>query len=394
MYNKLLIVFLILLVGLILFQFLGNSKYFNEGFSNMKNFVSPDGSKAVVSDSVAVVTTPNGTKTTYNKSDSKTGPYGVSTMYTASNGNTALMTTGNTGTSVFYTKNADGSGQVSFTQDTNTSTNTSTTTNVDSSSQQQQSTSFSGTDYDNYNHYNQSSLPSIFYGPNGATAKVIETPNNNTIVITNKNGTTEIYYIDTNQSPDISSVKKYYGPNGGNATIIEVNGKKAVQIIGPNGNKIIYYSDNVYSYSNNDNTINQYDSNSVSNGSDYASAFSSIYSAASNMIQGPSGNTAATYDSSAYYNSLPQGIPKSMIPSGQEDLYILKSEVVPPVCPAPTVIKVPYGDDFDVSKCPPCEPCARCPEPSFECKKVPTYSAFNPSTMPMPVLNDFSTFGM
>ena len=23
--------------------------------------------------------------------------------------------------------------------------------------------------------------------------------------------------------------------------------------------------------------------------------------------------------------------------------------------------------------CPPCPPCARCPEPSFECKKVPTY---------------------
>jgi len=389
MYNKFLIVFLILLVGLILFQFLGNSKYFTEGFSSMTNFVSPDGSKAVVSDSVAVVTSSDGTKTTYNKSDSKTGPYGVSTMYTASNGNTALMTIGNTGTNVFYTKNADGSGQVSFTEDTSsTSEATSTSTTSKTSS------SFSGTDYDNYNHYDQSSLPSIFYGPNGATAKVIETPNNNTIVITNKNGTTEIYYIDTNQTPDISSVKKYYGPNGGIATIIEANGKKAVQIIGPNGNKIIYYSDNVYAYSDADNTINQYDPSSVSKGSDYASAFTSIASSAANMIQGPSGNVAATYDSSAYYNSLPQGVPKSMIPSGQEDLYILKSEVVPPVCPAPTVIKVPYGDNFDVSKCPPCEPCARCPEPSFECKKVPTYGAFNPSTMPIPVLNDFSTFGM
>ena len=130
MYNKLLVVFLILLIGLILFQFLGNSKYFMEGFSNMINFVSPDGSKAAVSDSVAVVTSSDGTKTTYNKSDSdsKTGPYGVSTMYTSSDGKTALMTTGNTGTSVFYTKNADGSGQVSFTQveqttDTNADTN-------------------------------------------------------------------------------------------------------------------------------------------------------------------------------------------------------------------------------------------------------------------------------
>lgn len=28
-------------------------------------------------------------------------------------------------------------------------------------------------------------------------------------------------------------------------------------------------------------------------------------------------------------------------------------------------------------KYPPCPPCARCPEPAFECKKVPTYSNLN-----------------
>ena len=267
-------------------------------------------------------------------------------MYTSSDGKTALMTTGNTGTSVFYTKNADGSGQVSYTEDN---------TQSDVTAQSNTSTNkFSGTDYDNYNHYNQSSLPSIFYGPNGATAKVIETSNNNVIIITNKNGTTDIYYIDTNTTH--ATVKKYYGPNGGTATIIEVNGKKAVQIVGPNGNKIIYYADNIYAYSDADNTINQYDPSTVTTGSDYSNAFTSmynnLYSGAANMIQGPSGNTASTYDSSAYYNSLPQGIPRSMIPPGQEDLYILKSEVVPPVCPAPTVIKVP-SENFDVTKCPP-----------------------------------------
>jgi hypothetical protein len=47
-----------------------------------------------------------------------------------------------------------------------------------------------------------------------------------------------------------------------------------------------------------------------------------------------------------------------------------------------------------VTKCPPCPPCARCPEPAFDCKKVPNYSAFNQNYMPVPVLNDFSTFGM
>ena len=43
--------------------------------------------------------------------------------------------------------------------------------------------------------------------------------------------------------------------------------------------------------------------------------------------------------------------------------------------------------------CPPCPACERCPEPAFDCKKVPNYRS--PSIgqyLPMPVLNDFSTF--
>jgi hypothetical protein len=43
--------------------------------------------------------------------------------------------------------------------------------------------------------------------------------------------------------------------------------------------------------------------------------------------------------------------------------------------------------------CPPCPACERCPEPAFECKKVPNYRS--PSIgqyMPMPILTDFSNF--
>lgn len=88
--------------------------------------------------------------------------------------------------------------------------------------------------------------------------------------------------------------------------------------------------------------------------------------------------------------STTNGIPKSQIPPGDEDLYILKSQVVPPVCPAcPTVTKCPRE-----KPCPPCAPCARCPEPAFECKKVPNYSSSNDSYLPKPVLTDFSQFGM
>ena len=46
------------------------------------------------------------------------------------------------------------------------------------------------------------------------------------------------------------------------------------------------------------------------------------------------------------------------------------------------------------NKCPPCPPCARCPEPAFECKKVPNYRSTDDRYLPKPVLNDFSQFGM
>lgn len=85
-----------------------------------------------------------------------------------------------------------------------------------------------------------------------------------------------------------------------------------------------------------------------------------------------------------------QGIPRNQIPNGDEDLYILKSEIVPPVCPAcPTVMECPKQ-----KKCEPCPPCGRCPEPAFECKKVPNYKAVSPSFLPKPILTDFSQFGL
>ena len=77
-------------------------------------------------------------------------------------------------------------------------------------------------------------------------------------------------------------------------------------------------------------------------------------------------------------------------PHRDDDLYILKSQIVPPVCPAcPSSSSCPRQDP-----CPACPACARCPEPSFECKKVPNYKGNDNSILPMPVLNDFGSFGM
>lgn len=88
-----------------------------------------------------------------------------------------------------------------------------------------------------------------------------------------------------------------------------------------------------------------------------------------------------------------QGIPASQIPPGQDDLYMLKSQMVPPVCPACPATKCDTSSGGN-NKCPPCPPCARCPEPAFECKKVPNYTSGNDNVMPRPVLSSFSQFGM
>ena len=83
-----------------------------------------------------------------------------------------------------------------------------------------------------------------------------------------------------------------------------------------------------------------------------------------------------------------KGVSKSQIPEGDEDLYILKSEIVPPVCPAcPTQAACPRQ-----KPCPPCPPCARCPEPPFECKKVPNYRSSTVDCLPKHWLADCSQF--
>jgi len=179
--------------------------------------------------------------------------------------------------------------------------------------------------------------------------------------------------------------------------ITDSNGNQAVEITGPNGSKLVYTGDNAYTYNSQDDTINQYDSNNNTTGSDVNASASTYYGpngGQATTVTGPGGNTYSSYDSSAYYNSLPQGVSRSQIPSGQEDLYILKSQVIMPICPiCPSpIVKCP--DSTDVTKCPPCEPCGRCPEPAFDCIKRPNYKAFNQDYMPVPVLSDFSSFGM
>jgi hypothetical protein len=287
----------------------------------------------------------------------------------------------------------------------------------------------SGGMYDNYDHYSGTSGPLIYYGPNGGSAKFTQNSDGTyTITVLSGTGQTTTYTTNvpsttssntsssnttsSSTSPtsttstsattnptfasSISSImsqvanQTFYGPNGGSARLFTAsNGQYAIEETQPNGNTTIYTAANTYTYNYNN---NQQSSSGTSNpgtgttGYGYSAYPYSDFSAAGPTFAG----TSNQYNNQYYNNSLPPGIPYQMIPPGQEDLYILKSEVVPPVCPAcPTSTACPRKE-----KCPPCPACARCPEPSFECKKVPNYNAINDNYLPTPVLSDFSSFGM
>jgi len=280
--------------------------------------------------------------------------------------------------------------------------------------------------YDNYDHYSGTSAPTKYYGPNGSTAMVTPSGDGSThsITVTNSNGQTTQYTLSSadatsgSSSPSSSSSssssssttspfansissmmtqfanKTFNGPNGGSARLFTgKDGQYAIEETQSNGNTTIYTASNTYTYTYNQPTSSSSAASPSSSNTSSDSSSSSSASPFSDYFSNTSGaNTSSANNSNSQYNSsLPQGIPGRMIPPGQEDLYILKSEVVPPVCPAcPTSSACPRTE-----KPPPCPACARCPEPSFECKKVPNYNAANSSSyLPIPVLSNFSSFGM
>ena len=392
-----LFLFLILLFGFVLCCFLGRRNYV-EGMNNYDNsttststFTSSDGTSAVITnENVIVVTNSDGSKTTYVYSETKNTQYGTSTVYNGPNGGSAVLLQGGDGILTIKITGPNGE-NVTLTSNTTGNNQENDNSNQNNDNSNQNNFNYKA-NYDNYNHYTQTSYPTIFYGPNGGTARIIQTQNNNTIVTTSKNGTTQIFYIQNGNTDNNNNnnnnkmnfnglnISTYQGPNGAIAKIITTpNGKQAIAITMPDGSRILYTQDNIYASTSQDETIND------------TTDMNQYYSPNKEYTSYPN---STSYDSSMYYNSLPQGIPKTQIPPGQEDLYILKSEVVPPVCPACPEPIVQCPDKMDPSTIPPCPPCARCPEPSFDCKKVPNYNAFNPDTMPVPVLNDFSGFGM
>ena len=407
MNTEALFVFLILLLGLLLCSFLGG-KCGNEGFttdfSGTFTINQPTNSTTSTSGTSTSGTSTNATSTNAT-STSGTSTNGASTSspvnydnynhYSGSSTQLASGTTfyGQNGGSVVVKTNSDGTQSLQVTLANGQQPMTFTVQPPSSSPSTSQPPQSSTTTTESYtNYYGNNGTATTYYGPNGSTATVASANNGQQAInVQTPNGSYTFTQSGSYYNPDNTSSTQYYGSTGYHVDTYQgAYGGSAGAVTGPQGNTAYY------AQGPNGNTVAGTTSNTSS-----SSQYYGPYGGSAGAVTGPQGNTAyyaqgpngngvagSNYD---YSSSLPQGIPASQIPSGQEDLYILKSQVVPPVCPAPTVI---MSDPNKEAKCGPC-PITRCPaEPNFECKKVPNYNAIDNLYLPQPVLNDFSTFGM
>ena len=350
--NNALFLFLILLLGLVLCSFLGGNCY-REGLTNEESTQPQTG----VTGDASIQTTLKNFYDNYNHFDGTSSVTTNGTTYYGPNGGVAKIMT-----------NADGSQSLQVTVNTNSSpvvfSSQPPTTSISMPPTSMMPTSMPPTSMMPTSMPPTSQRSNVFYGPNGNTATIVNTQQGTAIQVNTGNGTMTFTATMPNTIPDTSSMSstQYYGSTGtpvqsGNYTLGYT--QQMNSITGPAGNTAYY-------------------------------------------AEGPRGNTVVDYST-----SLPAGIPKSRIPAGEEDLYILKSQVVPPVCPVCPNSSVCPRD----KPCPACPACARCPEPSMTCKAVPNYGSANYNNgmsndspfggggminnqyIPVPVLNDFSTFG-
>jgi len=390
MNTEALFLFLILLLGLILCSFLGGNcgkENFTGQFAKEDNNMGNNFARN--NDNLNNNYPNNSPNTNSNVSYDNYNHY---------NGSGSELTSGSTfngenGGSIVVNTNSDGTQSLQVTFGSNDSPITFTSKNPERKD--------SFTTIENYtNYYNSNGSITTFYGPNGEVATVVKTSDGKKMIrVKTRNGTYTYTSSGSYYNPNNTSSTKYYGSTGyqvqtydgaygGSAgSVTGPMGNTAYYAQGPNGNTVAGSTSNTYPYNNNTSSSQYYGPYGGSAGSVTGPQGNTAYYA-----QGPNGNTVAgtTAGGSDYYNTLPPGVPASQIQPGQEDLYILKSQVVPPVCPACTAAStIPRQEP-----CPACPACSRCPEPSFECKKVPNYNAIGNNELPVPVLNDFSTFGM
>ena len=369
----------------------------NNATSSSKTiFTGPNGTTAMVNSNTSITVTQNGSTSNF------TSQSGSPNKFTNSNGDILMLKRQNNGIVLVLTE-SDGSTETL----TNSFFSGSSTTNNNSSNSTSSSTS-------------SSSDKTTFFGPGGATAIV----NSNTSITLIQNGNSSNF---TSQS---GSPTVFNNSNGETLTVSRKNNGMVLILTETDGSTQTFT--NPFFSGSENNSTNPFNF-SISNPSNSSSNSKDPFTNNSSSSSNTNSNSRPYYDTSNNYNknsypgqsnslnpyssSLPPGISRSQIPNGEENLYILKSEIVPPVCPAcPSTTVCPSGKK---DKPPPCPPCARCPEPNFTCKKVPNYGASDYSAayygssggyddldsdynsnndnnrpLPEPVVSNFSTFGM
>jgi hypothetical protein len=249
-------------------------------------------------------------------------------------------------------------------------------------------------------------VPTTFYGTDG-TVTYIEN-NYTTITVTASNGTTYTYTTDNTSTTDITK-NTFYGSNGGFCKVYSDGTNYFIEVQPPNGSMYFLTSNNPGT-------------------------------PASIATLGGVGGGGVGVQLGA--GGLGLSNPYAPYPDTTGSLFMLKSEMVPPVCPRcpdvnPGLVADaqmyeknqaqqqqqgdnPVVNDANVfnnpqpasaneggpkkyrkdggncKECRPCKPCGRCPEPNFECKKVPNYEAIrmnDPTMIPLVGMTDYSTFG-
>ncbi len=414
MNTEALFLFLILLLGLVLCSFLGG----NCGREGMTGNFS--GTFNVTGNANAIPPSSSGASTTFSSQYDNYNHYtGSSTQlspgatFYGQNGTTAVVVTNSDGSQSLQITLPGSSTPITFTpQQSSTSTSTTSTSST--------STDASSSSVESYtNYYGNNGMVTTYYGPSGQTANVVYADNGQqAIMVKTSSGT--YYYNVSGTSSSTNTSTQYYGSTGSQIQQAPYTmsyqgpyGGSAGSVTGPYGNTA-YYAQGPYGNTATGTTTDGYNYSTNQYYGPYGGSAGSVTGPGGNTAyyaQGPGGNTTTgttstsgttsttgttSTSSTDYSSTLPPGIPGSQIPPGQEDLYILKSEIVPPVCPAcPSCSSSSSSSNSSTKEtCPPCPACARCPEPAFECKKVPNYSAINNEYLPAPVLNNFSTFGM
>jgi len=235
-----------------------------------------------------------------------------------------------------------------------------------------------------YNHNTGDTYAPIYYGQDGSTLFIMNSSNTYSLLEKDKAGN-NILYMLTNRSPassfDAVNSSLFYAPDGSTASVTNNNGIYSIKTVHASG-KTFYYSDTFPRTPSMQSSI--FTSNPASDTSTKNTGYSDI-------------NTSES----------PQ------IPFGQNDLYILKTQIVPPVCPmCPSCYSIKdkktkskstasYQKEEEEQSYPRYKKNTYNPNSCPSCDKIDVSSPFTPvvqdfnntnDSLPMPYMNSFSSF--